>query len=88
MLAWRRQVNGDFNKFVTEIDWNKGAGRSGDTGILRRWLPVGAKGNEFIYDLKKAKKVLDACCHVLAVRVCGVPACILCPQVASTPPFT
>jgi hypothetical protein len=51
-----KKVNGDFNKFVTEIDWNKGAGRSGDTGILRRWLPIGAKGNEFVYDLKKAKK--------------------------------
>lgn len=51
-----KKVGGDFNKFVTEIDWNKAAGRSGDTGILRRWLPMGAKGNEFVYDLKKAKK--------------------------------
>ena len=31
-----KKVKGDFNKFVSEIDWNKGPGVSGDTGILRR----------------------------------------------------
>lgn len=33
-----KKVNGDFNKFVTEINWNKAPGLSGDTGILRREL--------------------------------------------------
>ena len=33
-----KKVNGDFNKFVTEINWNKAPGASGDTGILRREL--------------------------------------------------
>mmetsp|Transcript_56472 Transcript_56472/g.82865 ORF Transcript_56472/g.82865 Transcript_56472/m.82865 type:complete len:284 (+) Transcript_56472:14-865(+) len=51
-----KKVNGDFNKFVTEINWNKAPGASGDTGILRRWVPMGNKGNEFVYDLNKAKK--------------------------------
>ena len=51
-----KKVGGDFNLFVTEIDWNKTPGGTGDTGILRRWLPMGSSGNEFIYDLKKAKK--------------------------------
>ena len=57
-----KKVKGDFNLFVSEIDWNKGPCGgcdkicSGCTGLLKRWLPVGARGNEFVYDLKKAKK--------------------------------
>lgn len=57
-----KKVNGDFNLFVDEIAWNKGPCGgcdkicSGCTGLLKRWTPVDASGNEFVYDLKKAKK--------------------------------
>merc|ERR1712205_79504 len=57
-----KKVNGDFNLFVDEIAWNKGPCGgcdkicNGCTGLLKRWTPVDASGNEFVYDLKKAKK--------------------------------
>lgn len=66
-----KKVQGDFNLFVNEIEWNKGPCGgcdkicSGCTGTLKRWtparawnsqVPVKSKGNEFVYDLKKAKK--------------------------------
>eukprot|EP00277_Geminigera_cryophila_P016603 CAMPEP_0179435374 /NCGR_PEP_ID=MMETSP0799-20121207/19499_1 /TAXON_ID=46947 /ORGANISM="Geminigera cryophila, Strain CCMP2564" /LENGTH=273 /DNA_ID=CAMNT_0021214711 /DNA_START=165 /DNA_END=986 /DNA_ORIENTATION=+ len=57
-----KKAKGSFELFVTEIDWNKGPCGgcdkicSGCTGLLKRWVPVKAKGNEFVYDLAKAKK--------------------------------
>jgi len=56
------QVKGDFNLFVQQINWTQGpcggceSVCSGCTGTLKRWLPIGSKGNEFIYDAKKAPK--------------------------------
>uniref|UniRef100_A0A7S4KWL7 GUN4-like domain-containing protein n=1 Tax=Guillardia theta TaxID=55529 RepID=A0A7S4KWL7_GUITH len=56
------RVKGDFNLFVQEIGWTQGpcggcdAICSGCTGTLKRWTAIGAKGNEFVYDLKNAKK--------------------------------
>jgi len=57
-----KKVKGDFNLFVNEIEWNKGPCGgcdkicTGCTGLLKRWVPVDSRGNEFVYDLKKAKK--------------------------------
>lgn len=57
-----KKVKGSFELFCTEIEWNKGPCGgcdkicSGCTGLLKRWVPVKSKGNEFVYDLKTAKK--------------------------------
>lgn len=55
-------VGGDFSKFVSVIDWNVGPCGGcekqcqGCPGTLKRWTAVGAGGNEYVYDLSKAKK--------------------------------
>jgi len=57
-----RNVKGDFSKFVAVIDWNVGPCGgcvkqcSGCPGTLKRWTGVGSGGNEYVYDLAKAKK--------------------------------
>mmetsp|Transcript_39955 Transcript_39955/g.80563 ORF Transcript_39955/g.80563 Transcript_39955/m.80563 type:complete len:290 (-) Transcript_39955:212-1081(-) len=50
------QVKGDFNRFVIQIGWTIGETSETSLGTLKRWLPIGSKGNEFIYDTAKAPK--------------------------------
>lgn len=55
-------VKGDFSKFVEQIAWTTGPCGgcdkicSGCPGTLKRWTGIGAGGNEYCYDLDKAKK--------------------------------
>lgn len=55
-------VKGDFPKFVATIEWTTGPCGgcdkicSGCPGTLKRWTPEGQGGNQYVYDLDKAKK--------------------------------
>jgi len=57
-----KNVQGDFSRFVSAIEWNVGPCGgcdkqcSGCPGTLKRWTAVGQGGNEYVYDLNKAKK--------------------------------
>jgi len=57
-----KAVGGDFSKFVSVIDWNVGPCGGcekqcqGCPGTLKRWTPIAQGGNEYVYDLTKAKK--------------------------------
>lgn len=57
-----KSVTGDFPRFVATIDWTTGPCGgctticSGCPGTLKRWTPEGQPGNQYVYDLDKAKK--------------------------------
>jgi len=57
-----KAVGGDFPKFVAQIEWTTGPCGgcdkicSGCPGTLKRWTAEGAGGNQYVYDLDKAKK--------------------------------
>lgn len=74
----------DFPKFVAAIEWTTGPCGgcdkicSGCPGTLKRWTPEGNSGNQFVYDLDKAKKGHLPLTSALRGTFCEfLPVCVL-----------